>query len=327
MFPIFQKEMKRGSKFIKDVSISDAAGHSTILPCYVISGEKAGPVLCVTSGVHGAEYPGIAANLKLYHTMAPRDLKGTVIGCFLCNYEAFVEKTMFVNPLDQKDLNHTFPGDSTGSVTSRIAHVLLNQLAAPADYHIDMHSGDSMEHLYPYVFYHKNSSGRSDVDEASRKMAKAYGLDYIAATQLEGQGDSDRGNFYSSVSEAGTPSIQPELGGMGLVEDATTALHYQGLFNVLSLLGMYHPPCVTKTHHQTELSGFYRLKASCSGVYHCLLSPGQRFQKGEKMACITDYHGEKELERFVAPEDGVVLWTMGGLAAKRGDTLLALGKL
>lgn len=325
MIPIFQEEMKRESKFIKDIPVSDTSGHSTILPCYGISGREPGPVLCITSGVHGAEYPGIAANLQLYRTVEPQDLKGTIIGCFLCNYEAFAEKTMFVNPLDQTDLNHSFPGDPQGSVTQRIAHVLLTELAARADYHIDMHSGDSMEYLYPYVFYHK--AGRSRVDEASRKIAAAYGLDYIAATQLDGSGASDRGNFYSSVSEAGIPSIQPELGGMGLVNETDTSLHYQGLLNVLALLGMYQPQPITANHNQKELSGFYRLKASCSGVYHRLVSPGQQFQKGEKLAVITDCHGQKELERFTALENGVVLWTMGCLAAKQGDTLLALGIL
>lgn len=327
MFPIFQEEIKPESKFIKDIPVSDSSGQSTILPCYGIFGREPGPVLCVTSGVHGAEYPGIDANLQLYRTVEPQNLKGTIIGCFLCNYEAFREKTMFVNPLDQKDLNHTFPGDPQGSVTQRMAHVLLTQLVATADYHIDMHSGDSMEYLHPYVFYHKNPAGRSHVDEASRRMASAYGLDYIAATQLDGNGDSDRGNFYSSASEAGIPSIQPELGGMGLADAADTSLHYQGLLNVLALLHMYQPSGTTVNHNQRELAGFYRLKASYSGVYHRLVSPGQQFQRGEKLAIITDCHGQKELECFTAPENGVVLWTMGCLAAKQGDTLLALGSL
>lgn len=325
MMKLFGEELKPGVKFIKDVPVSDSVGNSTVLPCYAICGEKEGPVLCITSGVHGTEYPGIAANLQLYRDIAPKELAGTVIGCTMCNFEAFAHKSMFVNPLDKKNLNDVFPGNPDGSITEVIANVLLHQLVSCADYHIDMHSGDSIEYLHPYVFYHRNSDGRTEIDEKAHAMAKAYALDYIAVTEAGGPGASDIGNFYASVSELGVPCIQPEIGGIGLVDEKTKRLHYQGARNVLALLGMLEAETVTENGGQVVLDSFYRLRSTNNGVYSCFVSPGERIKKGQKLAVITDYHGLCELEAFHAEEDGVVLWTMAGLAAKKNDTLLALG--
>ncbi len=168
MTTLFYETVKKGSKLIKDIPVQAPDGTSTVLPCYIINGAEEGPDICITSGVHGTEYPGIAANL------------------IMCNYEAFLHKTMFVNPVDGKNLNEVFPGNPNGTLTEIIATTLM-QLVSCSDYHIDMHSGDRQEYLNPYVFYHKNSAGRSDIDETALEMAKAYALDYIAVTEFYGE--------------------------------------------------------------------------------------------------------------------------------------------
>ena len=63
MLKILDKEIHRGDKFIVDCALSDNDGRTALLPYYVIAGHADGPVLCITSGVHGTEYPGIGANL------------------------------------------------------------------------------------------------------------------------------------------------------------------------------------------------------------------------------------------------------------------------
>ncbi len=324
MFKLLEENCKKGTKVFKDYTIYDNFKNKTIIPYYVIVGEEDGPVICITSGVHGTEYPGIGANLKLYQDIIPSNLKGTIIGCPMCNYEAFIHRTMFVNPLDQKNLNNLFPGNSNGSITEKIAHTLLNEFVSKADYHIDMHSGDSIEHLYPYVFYHKNQKDKK-INEISRKMAQTYALDYIAVTELDGNGASDKGNFYSCSSELGIPSIQPEIGGIGLIENKTKMLHYNGVRNVLSYFKMIEAHDTTTNNSQIELSSFYRLSSDNDGVFNAFVEPGQKINKGDILANITDYHGVNELEVLTAKDNGVVLWLMSSLAAKKGDTLMAIG--
>ena len=121
MLKVLDFEIEKGDKWIKDIPVCDEAGTETSFPFYVIAGEKDGPVLCITSGVHGTEYPGIGANLTLYHEIEPSQLSGTIIGVPQCNFASFQAKVPFVNPLDGKNLNDTFPGDAAGTITERLA--------------------------------------------------------------------------------------------------------------------------------------------------------------------------------------------------------------
>ncbi len=316
-------EIKPGDKFIKDLTISDSQGHQTLLTYYVIAGIQKGPTLCITSGIHGTEYPGIGANLKLFHDISPAELCGTIIGVPYCNFASFETKTSFVNPLDGKNLNDTFPGSPDGTITEKLCYTLLHQFAEKADYHIDMHSGDSIEYLCPYAFYHV-SKYAPDVTEMSRKMALAYGLKYISCTETSGKGATDKGNFYSAVTEMGIPSIQPEIGGIGLITEETKHLHYQGAKNVMILLGMLNQP-QPKCDRQSELSRFYRLQSKFNGIYHCFVSPGEKVKKGQRLASITDYHSQQIYTEFFAEEDCVILWVMSTFAACKGDNLMAIG--
>lgn len=322
---IFNRDIKPGDKFIENYRVSDSAGRETILPYYVICGQKPGPCLCITSGVHGTEYPGIGANLKLYQDIDPKDLNGTIIGVPQCNFPSFCERVPFVNPLDGKNLNDTFPGNREGTITERLCYTLVHEIAAKADYHIDMHSGDSIEYLHPYAFYHINDE-KPQVTEASRQMAVCYGLDYVSHTETDGAGATDRGNFYSAVSQLGIPSIQPEIGGIGLIEEKTKLLHYNGAKNVLSSLGMLEGVSTGNTSPK-ELSRFYRLQSKYDGVFHCLVSPGEVVKAGQRLAYITDYHGQQIYCEFFAEKDSVILWVMAALAARRGDNLMAIGIL
>ena len=323
MLKILGKEIQRGDKFIADHEICGKDGRKAILPYYVIAGHEDGPVLCITSGVHGTEYPGIGANLQLYHDIDPAQLSGTLIGVPQCNFASFQAKVPFVNPLDGKNLNDTFPGCPDGTITELLCHTLVHDFAAKADYHIDMHSGDSIEHLYPYAFYHV-SDANPDATEVSRELAKCYGLDYVSFTETAGKGATDKGNFYAAVCELGIPSIQPEIGGIGLIEDRTKMLHYNGARNVMVKIGMLEG-CLAENTRQKELSRFYRLRSEYDGIYHCFVCPGEKVVKGQLLAVLTDYHGEAVYAEFRAEEDAVILWVMSTFAAIKGDNLMAIG--
>ena len=71
------------------------------------------------------------------------------------------------------------------------------------------------------------------------------------------------GNFYASVSELGIPCIQPEIGGLGLVDDETMTLHYNGVRNVLDMLGMYEAQEVTVNENQVALDSFWETSQIC----------------------------------------------------------------
>lgn len=311
-----------GTKRFLDITLSARDGCQAWLPIYVVQGEKPGPTLCLTAGVHGTEYPGIEAALRLYYEVDPKALAGRIIGCPFCNFSSFRERSMFVNPLDGKNLNYVFPGRPDGTITEVIADFLLNKVVALADYHIDLHSGDVIEDLHPFVFYHRTHNAK--IDELSARMAKVFGMRYVAVTETSGSGTSDKGNFYASVAEAGIPSIQAEAGGLGLLTEEAVNIHLRGIKNVLMDVKMV-PGDVTPPGDLREFRRFLRLRSEHDGIFYPLVRPGQEVHSGDLLARITDYRKEKELARLVCEGDGVVLWIIASPAIKAGDALMAIG--
>jgi len=322
-FVLSNINVANGRKSFGDIYVTDSSNRKTKIPFYIVNGSNDGPVVCITAGIHGTEYPGIETALRLYRELDPQQLNGVIICCPICNFESFRNRSMFMNPLDLKNLNNVFPGDPQGTITEVIADKLLNGFVARSKFHIDMHSGDSIEDLYPYVFYHK--SGVPEVDEKSAWMAETYGLDYIAVTELLGNGTSDKGNFYSSASENGISSIQPEVGGLGLLKEETVRLHYTGVKNILAGLHMIKNHIIEKNPRQIKLQRFIRLRSQKNGIFYSLVKPGQKIRKRDHLALIFDYWKDKELERYEAECDGVVLWVMSSPAVKDGDALMAIG--
>src|SRR5690349_8695231 len=59
------------------------------LPLVIIHGQRPGPRLCLTAGVHASEYPGIDAVLRTVQSINPAELCGTVVAVPVVNPTMF----------------------------------------------------------------------------------------------------------------------------------------------------------------------------------------------------------------------------------------------
>jgi predicted deacylase len=143
------------------------------IPLATITGEKPGPTAVITAGVHGCEYPGIAAAIRLYKTLEPRDVSGTIKIVTISNVAAFEARSMFITPIDGKNPNRFFPGNPDGTYSEALAYRLM-EIIKTGDYYIDMHGGDMVEDLEPFSIYHAGES--EELDGKSYEIAKYYGL-------------------------------------------------------------------------------------------------------------------------------------------------------
>ena len=80
------------------------------IPITIINGSKSGPVLALTAGVHGYEYPPILALQRLRKNIDPSQLSGAVIMVHVLNMPSFLKRTTYYNPHDWKNMNRVFPG-------------------------------------------------------------------------------------------------------------------------------------------------------------------------------------------------------------------------
>jgi len=123
----------------------------TFIPVTVIHGDEDGPILVTVSGVHGYEFAPIIAAARLADQIKPEELSGTLIIVRVANIPSFEARSPFVNPVDDKNLNRSFPGSANGTLTERIADVLSRDVISRADFLMDIHSGDGAEFLEAFI--------------------------------------------------------------------------------------------------------------------------------------------------------------------------------
>src|SRR5213594_4489413 len=127
-------EAKRGTTHRGFVRVGETPVGPIQFPIVIIQGAKPGPTLCLTAGVHAAEYPGIAAVTQVTRSVRAEELTGTIIAVPVVNQPMFQARAGFLSPIDGLNLNRMFPGSPTGSISEILAHVLLNEVVVLADY-------------------------------------------------------------------------------------------------------------------------------------------------------------------------------------------------
>src|SRR6516164_3594939 len=173
------------------------------IPVIVINGAKAGPTLALVAGAHGTEYSSIIALERIAQQANPAEMSGAVIVLPLLNQASFAQKVPHLNPIDGKNMNRFYPGKADGTQTERISWAVSQQVIAKADYLLDFHGGDLDENMRSYAYWAQ--TGKSELDETSRGMVLAFGLDHIILQDFRVPGASVTITRYSSG--IGKPSV------------------------------------------------------------------------------------------------------------------------
>ncbi len=203
-------------------------GTAVRMPVTVVRGADEGPVVLVTGGVHGGEYPGIEAAIRLARSLEPEQVRGTVVAVHPVSLPAFHARQQYLVPDDGKNLNRQFPGKACGTVSERMAWTLM-EVARRADAWVDLHGGDIHEALVPFMIY--SDVADPEVVAASRSMAEVYGIENVIASA------SVKGGTYSAAAAEGIPCILAEAGQVGQLDDESVAVHLRGCRNVLRHVG------------------------------------------------------------------------------------------
>lgn len=292
-------------------------------------GDRDGPHLLITGGVHGDEFEPIAAILQLHAEMNSSQIHGrlTLVPCVNEAAYRLARRTAE----DGLDLARTCPGRPDGGVTERVADE-LTQLIRTADYYIDLHTGGIALSVYPLAGYMLHPS--PEVLMMQRQMAHAFGLPLIWGTD-----PSLNGRSLSVARDFNVPAIYAEyLGGGGCNANAVTA-YVRGCRNVLASLEITDDSIVCPNHSPLVVedarlnSGFMQIHhpAPCDGLFQSAVVLGQRVSQGDLLGTITDPStGRRQsvlaahagcvivlrtLARVVANDSlGVVLETDGRLA-------------
>ncbi|MBM3503969.1 MAG: deacylase [Alphaproteobacteria bacterium] len=169
-----------------------------------------GPRALLLAGNHGDEYEGQVALAKLVRALEPGAIRGRVVVMPMANFPAAMAG-LRTSPLDEGNLNRTFPGDPDGSVTAMLAHFIEDVLLPQSDFMIDLHSGGSSLHYLPTGMI------RVTADKAlaarCRALLEAFAPPHAITISMGGE---DRTSIAAGL-RAGVVTMVTELGGSGTV--------------------------------------------------------------------------------------------------------------
>jgi predicted deacylase len=135
----------------------------------------------------------------------------------------------FVNPLDGKNLNRSFPGDPQGGPTARLAAWLWENVLARADYYVDCHCGDLPEALDPFTGASPGPDGV--LDERTRAMADCFDVPRLIVDPLAG-------STIRAAAMAGIPAVLIEVGGEGRWSQEDVDVQRNGLRRIAAQVGI-----------------------------------------------------------------------------------------
>jgi uncharacterized protein len=307
MFHIRDIAAERGTTRRGYITVADTPMGPIQIPLVIVHGARPGPTLCLTSGVHGAEYPGIDAVLRTVAGLDPADVCGTVIAVPVVNSPMFRARAAFLSPIDGLNLNRTFPGRSNGTVTEVIAHVLLNEVVGLADFHIDCHGGDLPEILLPYAGY--AMTGNPAVDERGEAMARLHSPRIVALYREGSALLPTKGSLISEASRRGVASILAESGSAGGLDSADVQTHVNGIRNVMRFFEMLPGEPVVSGRRWMAIDQFV-VDARQGGLLRLAIGIGDEIRKGQEIADVCDVFGDV-VEKIASPADGIarIIWT------------------
>ena len=265
-------------------------GDPVCLPIRVIRGRKGGPVIAVTATVHGDELNGMGVIHELMYGEKLELSAGTLILVPVVNIFGFENQSRYMP--DRRDLNRFFPGSKTGSLTSRVAYMLFEEIARRSNYGIELHSAAQPRTNFPNV--------RGDLKNSEiRRLAWAFGCELI----IDGKGPE--GSFRREATKAGCPTIILEAGEPLKIEPDVVDIGVRGVHNVLKEFGMMRgepvrPPYQVRVTHATWV------RAEVGGILRFHVRPGEAVEAGQCIATNSSVFGEKQ-NLLHSPVDGIVL--------------------
>ena len=137
-----------------------------------------------------------------------------------------------VSPLDDGNLNRSFPGDRDGGPTAAIAHMVEQVIMPACDAAIDFHSGGKASWFAPSALAARKPDG--SLSPANMALARVFGAPLI---WVLGAHNDDR-SVNAAATRCGIPMIATELGGGGQVSRDVLSIGERGLDNVLRHLHM-----------------------------------------------------------------------------------------
>ena len=303
------REVGLGEQARVDLQVAKLPSNTIIdIPLHVFRGKEDGPVLLLIAGLHGDEVNGIEIIRRLILDKSVSPQRGTILTIPILNVYGFINFSRQVS--DGKDINRSFPGNSQGSLASRVAALFMKEIFPHFDYGIDFHTGGGLRSNYPQVrcvLGNKTNSG----------LAHAFSPPIILNSSL-------RDKSLRREAERKKKSIIVYEGGESLRFDEFVVKEgIKGAKRVMKHLNMID---VAPAPEQSPivLSHSTWVRARHSGLFHPRIKLGEEVKKNQLLGTLSDPYGQLEL-KVKASRDGVIVGLNNAAVVSQGDALYHIG--
>ena len=301
-------KIERGQTANLHLDYSESYTGLTIpLPIHVMAAPKPGPTVFLTALIHGDELNGLGIIHDLFFEQVLPLQRGTIIAAPVVNVFGLESYSRYLP--DRRDLNRSFPGRRSGSLTSRLAHLLFKEIIRQCDYGIDLHTAAVRRTNYPNI--------RADLDNPEvTALAKAFGCELLVHSK------GAVGSLRRTAVKHGIPTIVLEAGEVWKIEPGVVDLGLRGVHNVLKHLKML-PGRRSRPAYQRLIRRSAWIRAEGGGVLKFHAMPGEVVRQGQAVATNLSILG-KVKDRILSPWDGVVLGMTTMPVVKPGEPVYHL---
>lgn len=310
---------------IEFVELAD--GSKVCLPLLLVNGSRPGPRLYLGAAIHGDEVDGVAILFEALAKVDPAELVGQVVCVPLQHPLSFhadhrLPLAQFMkSPLDQApaDAWTCFPGNPDGNLAERLAACLF-ALVRQCDYAIDIHTPTRGGRYVPIAIL---PGPNVDRDGRAEKLARGLDCGWIVK--------GDKGMYVNDgilcveATRAGVPAFTFEIGEGGRLEPEIVARGAACIINAMHALAMVTlaPAPAERTYVMRDFLG---IRARRGGLLFNEAKLGDAVREGDLLCRIVNLYGD-EVERIVAPQDGMLVRMTTLSTVSTGDRVATLGLL
>jgi predicted deacylase len=282
------------------------------MPVRVVTGKEDGPVLLILACVHGDEINGMEIIRRLLLHPSVRRIRGAIVAVPVVNVYGLQAHSRYMP--DRRDLNRSFPGSERGSLTARMAHIVVRELLSIATHCIDIHTGALHRYNLPQI--------RAALsDRRNLELARAFGAPVILDSEsFEGSVRHAAGKMFN------IPCLLYEAGEALRYDELSIRTGVRGLLRVMRHLRMIGRTREKKPDFEPLIfrqSSWVR--APVSGVMRDTRQPGDIIDRDEILGWIGDPFAEKQ-EAVINPASGMVICTTNIPLVNEGEALFHIAR-
>ncbi|KAF3384324.1 hypothetical protein F1880_001850 [Penicillium rolfsii] len=302
------------------------------IPLIAYRSSTPGPVIGITSAIHGNEVNGVAVIQKFFDRLGKYSddsplIAGTIIGIPVLNVPGFLDS---VRSFDGQDLNRLMPGKIDGAAPQQYAYRLFHDVIMKFDYVFDLHTASAGRQNSLYV--------RADMSHPEiNQLAQRVGPQIIVHNSSPG------GSLRGCAQSKGVKALTIEVRLIELDHTDWKPEHLSksvdrkdDLWNLQCLVALVKKPSTAEyqrtcpprqssdmcSKRESEMFIVYWVFSQTAGILQVYKKVADRVNKGELIAEIRSIFGMVIEQIFCSTEDSVVVGIEANPVAKSGNRIV-----